>query len=336
MAKLSPHNHLSGSVLPAYMGLSPYQTAFDVLQTARDYTNGIEPPPLDSLPADIGSAVEPVLIDRGLRLLGIDPKQAFHYTDGNGALAAKEHESLQLFYSDDGLLDIHTDKTIRLQTNETAGIFVLTPDGTANISGMVVLEAKFTTVPEKPNDPPLFRGPVQLQAGMMCHDADYGVLFTCYGGREIEINIFAKHQETQGLIANCVQDFEMHMAEGTYPEPVSIEEMGWKYSQPDPEPEIELDQELATTVEIYQGAVAAIKAAEGHKQKATENLMAAIGSHKYGKVYAADGSQYRITWGWRTSKAKPPVVCPHCQGELEPAKEESTARQKSISIKEST
>lgn len=333
MAKLSPDTHLSGSVLPAYMGFSPYQTAFDVLDRARAAIQGQPREELDSLPADIGTAVESTILKRGLRKLGLDWQQMQHYTEDDQE-AAKKHPDLELYYSDDGIIELS--EPMKVYADESQGIHVMNQDGEIELRGKIVLEAKFTTAMKKKDDPPLFRGPIQLQAGMMCHDADYGVLFTCYGGREIEINIFAKHQETQGLIANCVQDFEMHMAEGTYPEPVSIEEMGWKYSQPDPEPEIELDQELATTVEIYQGAVAAIKAAEGHKQEATENLMAAIGSHKYGKVYAADGSQYRITWGWRTSKAKPPVVCPHCQGELEPAKEESTARQKSISIKEST
>ena len=96
MAKLSPHNHLSGSVLPAWLGLSPYQSPFDVLQTARDFNAGIEPAPLDSLPADIGTAVEPVIIERGLRMLGIDPALVFNYTDGDGKVICKEHSSLEL------------------------------------------------------------------------------------------------------------------------------------------------------------------------------------------------------------------------------------------------
>ena len=71
--KLSPDNHLSGSVLPAYMGHSPYQTPYDCLERARAHNNGEPRPELDSLPADIGTAVEPVILERGCKLLGIDP-----------------------------------------------------------------------------------------------------------------------------------------------------------------------------------------------------------------------------------------------------------------------
>jgi hypothetical protein len=328
MAKLSPHNHLSGSVLPAYMGLSPYQTAFDVLQTARDYTNGIEPPPLDSLPADIGSAVEPVLIDRGLRALGIDPKQAFHYTNGNGALAAKEHESLQLFYSDDGLLDIHTDKTIRLQTNETAGIFVLTPDGTANISGMVVLEAKFTTVPEKPNDPPLFRGPVQLQAGMMCHKAAWGLLFTCYAGRKLTVHVFPQHDETRRLISSAVIDFETRMKDGSWPEPTNAQDYALKFNEAN-EVTLEMPLSAANDIDTWMAADEQNNECDAAKINAGQRLMAVLGNHTKGRL-----GNYEVKWPFRKTKAKPAVCCPKCSTELEPAKPASEARQKSISIKE--
>jgi hypothetical protein len=332
MAKLSPDNHLSGSVLPAYMGFSPYQTPFEVLDRARAAVRGEPREELDSLPADIGSAIEPVILARGLRKLGIDPSQIFHYSE-DGALAAKKHPDMELYYSDDGIIELT--KPMKIYADESQGITVMNQDGEIDLVGKIILEAKFTTAAKKPDDPQLFRGPIQLQAGMMCHDADYGILLTCYAGRDIEINIFARHQETIGLISNYVQDFEMHMAEGTYPEPSNIEELAWKYNKPDPDQETELDTELATSVQVYQGAVAAIKAAEEHKQEATENLMAAIGNYKIGNVYAPDGKHYKVTWGWRTSKAKPSVLCPHCRGELEAAKPESTVRQKSISVKES-
>jgi hypothetical protein len=50
MAKLSPHNHLSGSVLPAWLGFSPYQSPFDVLQTARDLTLALNQRPWTAYP----------------------------------------------------------------------------------------------------------------------------------------------------------------------------------------------------------------------------------------------------------------------------------------------
>lgn len=331
MAKLSPDNHLSGSVLPAWLGFSPYQSPYDVLERARAHNNGEPRPELDSLPADIGSAIEPIILERGLRMLGIDPGLIYHW-EVDGEESAKPHPSLMLFYSDDGIIDLP--EPMEIHTNEGQGIYVMNDAGMITIEGKIILEAKFTTVPKKPTDPPLHRGPLQLQAGMMCHGAEYGILFTCYGGRSVEIHIFPKHQDTTRLITQAVIDFETHMAEGTWPEPRNVEELGWKYNDPDPEPEIELSSDMAQVVEIYEDGVKAIKAGEQLKADATEKLMSALGNHKVGSVISEAGKQYKVTWPWRTMKPKPAKLCPHCQGEIEEAKPGSTIRQKSISVKE--
>lgn len=333
MAKLSPDNHLSGSVLPAWLGFSPYQSAYDVLERARAFDNNEPRAELDSLPADIGSAVEGIVLERGLRMLGMDdPTRLYHHTEG-GEVVAKKHPDMELYYSDDGLF--HMEQPQKIYTNESAGITVMNNDGEVMLKGTIVLEAKFTSVPKKPNDPPLYRGPIQLQAGMMCHNADFGILFTCYMGRTIEVHIFERHKETVQLITQAVADFEKHRAEGTWPEPTNIEQLSYKYSNPDPEPEIELDPDLARVVDQYQDGVKAMKVAEQMKADASQELMAALGNHKIGRIISSTGKEYRVTWPWRTTKAKPPTLCPHCQEQLEPAKPETTNRQKTISVKES-
>ena len=75
MAKLSPDNHLSGSQLAAYMGHSPWQDAYDVLLRARESLEGKPRPELDSLQVDMGDATEDVTLQRGCRLVGLDPDQ---------------------------------------------------------------------------------------------------------------------------------------------------------------------------------------------------------------------------------------------------------------------
>ena len=328
MAKLSPHNHLSGSVLPAWLGFSPYQSPFDVLQTARDFNAGIEPAPLDSLPADIGTAVEPVIIERGLRMLGIDPALVFNYTDGNGKVICKEHSSLELYYSDDGLLDIHPDAPIVISQNDREGINVIAKTDTVKLSGKIVLEAKFTTVPEKPNDPPLFRGPIQLQAGMMCHGAEWGILFTCYAGRKIVAHIFSRHDVTRQMITKGVIDFETHMDAGTWPEPTTVEDMGRAFDTPAPEV-LALPASCADPIDVWMAADEQIAQCDGYKIKAGLDLMGAMGNHEKGRL-----GNYEVKWPFRKTKPKPAVCCPKCSTELEPAKPASEARQKSISIKE--
>jgi hypothetical protein len=118
MAKLSPDTHLSGSVLPAYMGFSPYQTAFDVLDRARAAIQGQPREELDSLPADIGTAVESTILKRGLRKLGLDWQQMQHYTE-DGQEAAKKHPDLELYYSDDGIIELS--EPMKVYADESQG-----------------------------------------------------------------------------------------------------------------------------------------------------------------------------------------------------------------------
>ena len=332
MAKLSPDEHLSGSVLPAYMGFSPYQNAYDVLDRARDAIEGKPRPELDSLPADVGTVIEPIILRRGLEALGINPEWMCHYTE-NGEEAAKKHDDIQLYYSDDGIL--YLDKPITIRADHSKNIEIMNNDGEMRLDGKVILEAKFTSVPRKHDDPPLYRGPIQLQAGMMCHNADYGILFTCYQGRDIHIHVFGVHQSTQQMILEAVLDFESHIAAGTYPDPVDTEQMARKYSMPaEEDADIDLDADLVQAVDTYQQAVATAKHADKEKHDASLALMAALGENKKGKIHTTSGRTIQVAWPWRTTKAKPAQCCPECGHELIPAKEESTSRQKTITIKE--
>ena len=329
--KLSPDNHLSGSVLPAYMGHSPYQTPYDCLERARAHNNGEPRPELDSLPADVGTAVEPVILARGCKLLGIDPGLIKNYQE-DGEDAAKRHSDLELYYSDDGIINL--EQPLKIYSDVGAGVYVMNADSEITLHGKVILEAKFTTVPKKPSDPPLYRGPIQLQAGMICHEAQFGILYTCYGGRTIEVNIFEKHDETVKQIYAAVNDFETHMENGTWPEPTTAEDYSWKYQEPDPEPEIDLGSSLEGPVLDFQNGVQDIKKGQEAKEKAALDIMAALGNHKVGIIQTNTGQSFKATWPWRTTKAKPPSLCPHCDGIIAEAKPETTKRQKTITIKE--
>lgn len=321
MAKLSPDNHLSGSVLPAYLGLSPYQTAYDVLASARSG----EREELDSLPIDCGNALEPVILDRGLRLLGIDPASISTWLE-NGVLAAKKHPEMELYYSDDGLLTV---ENFVIEADEVNDIHVVNESGRVVLNGPVVLEAKFTTVPRRNDDPPLYRGPVQLQAGMMCHGASHGILITCYGGRDLVVHVFEAHPATQQLITDGVESFEQHMRDDTLPDPSSIPELVQYYDDPSEEP-INLATELLEAVESYQDAKAAIKEAEAVRQEQAAILMSALGNSTVGVV----DEVYKVSWPVRRFKAKAAKYCPACEHELEPAKAAAEVRQKTINIKE--
>lgn len=330
MAKLSPDNHLSGSALAAYMGHSPWQDAYDVVLRARESLEGKARPELDSLQVDMGDATEDVTLERGCRLVGLDPAEIATHSHKE----AKKHPRMDLYYSDDGLHYIPEDEPIVYKTDEAAGIYVMTRSGELEASGRVVLEAKFTTTAQREDDPPLYRGPIQVQAGMMCHAAEVGIIFTNYGGRKLTAHIYMRHRDTQTAIQRAVQDFEQHMTDGTWPEPRTAEEAAKLHPAPkQTEEEIELDANLAEAVRNYQAALGAIKSAEEIKAETQAQLMAALGENSRGRIIAGN-SLYQVSWPVRNYKAKPAELCTVCNNTIKPATEAKSVRQKTISIKE--
>ena len=220
------------------------------------------------------------------------------------------------------------------KTDEAAGIYVMTRSGELEASGRIVLEAKFTTATQREDDPPLYRGPIQLQAGMMCHNAGIGIIFTNYGGRKLTAHIYMQHRDTQTAIKRAVQDFEQHMTDGTWPEPRTAEEAAKLHPAPkQTEEEIELDADLAEAVRNYQAALGAIKSAEEIKAETQAQLMAALGENSRGRIIAGN-SLYQVSWPVRNYKAKPAELCTACNNTIKPATEAKSVRQKTISIKE--
>lgn len=332
MAKLSPDNHLSGSTLAAYMGHSPWQDAYDVVLRARESLEGKPRPELDSLQVDMGDATEAITLRRGCQLVGLDPDGITTYAQEE----AKKHPLMQLYYSDDGLHHIPDDKPISFKTDEAAGIYVMTRSGTLEASGKVVLEAKFTTTPQRSDDPPLYRGPIQVQAGMMCHEAVTGIVFTNYGGRRLTAHIYPSHFETQSAIKSAVHSFERHMKADTWPEPRSPEEAAKIFPQTvEQEPAAQLPEDVIQHVLDYKAAESAIKAAETTKAESATVIMGALGNYQAGEVTEGNIT-YHVKWPTRNYKAKPAECCSACGHEIKPATEAKSVRQKTISIKEMT
>lgn len=330
MPKLSPDNHLSGSVMPAWLGYSPWQSPYDVLEAARNSVKGIERPPLDSLPADIGTEAENVILDHGMRMLGLDPDKIGTHSHTE----SKKHPLMELYYTDDGLYTL--EEPIEFKTDPAKNIYVMTQSGSLFVDCPIILEAKFTTVHRRADDPPLYRGPIQLQAGMMCHGYGAGILFTCHQGREITAHIFRSHVETQTAIKRAVASFEKHMKDGTWPDPATPDEAVQRFSQvKEDEPPIELDPDLADSVKQYQAAVDAIKSAEETKAGEATRLMTALGNYSAGNVVdAKTGKQYQVKCPMRKYKGKPAENCPSCSHELKAATPEREIRQKTVTIKE--
>ena len=323
MPKLSPHEHLSGSTIAAAIGVNPYKTFTDLINEKR-----AEPVEIDNLQIQMGLATEETTINSGLAMLGLNPADKFQYALEH----PKKHADIPLYYTDDGLISV-VGQTI--QTDLSKHIYVVGDEDEIDIKGVAVIEAKFTTSAPLPNfTPPLWRGVIQLQAGMMCHHAKYGILFTNYSGRFITAHIYKPHPETQALIVKTVAEFEKHMQDGTLPEAVNSQEASVQFAESIKE-SIDLDSTLKESIETIRDSENTIKNLKATIDEHQTKIMKAMGKNEIGNYYDMDtGDSYMVKWPTRNYKPKSAVCCPKCNFELEPAVEGYSKRQTKINIKE--
>lgn len=317
VSKVTPDTMLSASRLPSVMGLSKYNTPNDELEYSIRAIQGHEREDIGNESMNWGNQLEPlILAEAAERLQLVD--LVIDHTE------ARFHPELPLCCSLDGTGDGHGQI---LTTNPEEGIYVIGQDSIV-LDGVGVLEAKLTAM-QAEDVPPLWRGPVQLQAQMDICQAKWGAVATLYRGTELRIFVFAPHQATVDRIAQVTTDFQARLdrfkasGEIDYYPPASGETWPAHRGQYPVEDEaIELDtseaDELASTI---IGAGVAIRNAEEIKQQAEARLKELMG-----QATAAKTSSFRITWPVRNYKAQPQKIVP--------PKEAYTVRQSTLTIKE--
>ena len=314
--KKTPNDIMSASRLPALMGLSKYRSPNDELLYTLDALRGNELPELiDSEPADWGNALEPVIMQQACARLGLGTPKVNH----DDALF---HPDWPLAASLDGSVD---GQSVTVTTDPEAGIFVIGQDS-ITLDGVGVLEAKLTSM--QPEDsPPLWRGPIQLQAQMACAGAKWGAICTLYQGIRMRVFMFAPHQATLDAIREAVHEFNRRVAvwkaDGTidYYAPQDSEDANrtWPQAVAD---EVMLDDLAQTWAREIMEAKQDIKDAEAviaDREKKIKIQMKESSN--------AVAGQYKIAWPMRHYKAAAPRVVP--------AKEAYSVRQSTLTIKES-
>ena len=319
--------------MAGYMGHDPYKTPFDVVQEAQAFLRGEKPKELDKMVVDIGNVTEPVILMRGLKAIGLEGCKIFHHKDKYGKECAKKHESLELYYSDDGLIEIEPSSPFIVSSDPQNNVFVLNDAERVTLFGKVVLEAKFTSTFRNKNLPPLHRGVIQLQVGMMCHDADFGILSVCHQGRDLCVYVFEKHPLTRDLISKSVASFEKHIKDGTFPESLTIDDAVKKHNFPSNEVEIELGQKFSQVLERLVEIPSNIKALEEEKKVLTKDIMNAMGNHETALGYDNQHNPIKVKWGVRNYKAKQAIKCEKCGHEIKPAIPAYTEREKTLRLK---
>lgn len=196
VGKVTPTTMLSASRLPAVMGISRYRTPNDELEASIHALQGIELEFEPNESMEWGNLMEPVILTEAAHRLELSDLVIDHPD-------ARFHPSLPLCCSLDGTAD---GRGQIIRTDVDAGIYVIGQDS-ITLDGVGVLEAKLTAM--EPEDvPPLWRGPIQLQAQMDIIGAKWGALCTLYKGTALRIFLFAPHQGTIDRIGQVAKEFQ--------------------------------------------------------------------------------------------------------------------------------
>lgn len=325
VGKVTPDTILSASQLPAVMGFSPWSTANDVLArvVAAHRGEDVDNTTINAEAALWGNLLEPQILGVTAQRLGLfdrmEISQPKPYPAPGGIPLAC---SLDGFVRGPLLLDVATD--------EALGIFVMTDSDSTTLKGSGVLEAK-SDYGHPTDEPKMHRGPLQLQAQMLCTDAQWGAVCVLYRGQQLRIYIYERDEAVIATLVQVAEDFQRRL------ETVLAGGSGWFPPQttadaarlfPGNEGEISclLPPEAAAIISDYNDAKRTIEIAESIVDQTSTALMEMLGSHTSGSARDDDGRLWHVKWPVKTFKDQPAKTVP--------AKPGYQARQKTISVKE--
>jgi predicted phage-related endonuclease len=316
VGKLTPDNQLSASRIPVLLNASPYQTRNELLAEMIDIDRGGTPTRIpQNEPMFWGDTLENQILTVAAERLGLkDLRTSFP--------AAFQHPTLPLAASLDG-----SAKGNRKWAADPAnGIY--TPQGgdMIDLTGEILLEAKNTSVqPENP--PAAHRGPLQLQAQMLCTGLKAGVIAVLYRGTELRLFLYKADPAIQQRIVLAVQDFEERRKTGemypvtspqdgiaAYPTGVS-DRLYWDDGASDE----------ATAIDCLMHALKQKANAEEDIAEFTSAIMDWMGTSDEAEAIVGN-RRVLVKWPSRTYRAQPEKVTP--------AKPERTVRSKTLQIKE--
>ena len=319
--KLTPPDILTGSTVNVCVIYECMKKALfdktpnDLLEIATRYIDTNElPESIDNKYTYFGNKMEKMILEEAALTLGLtnitlDHDKPFY------------HGSLPLAVSLDG--SAVADK-LRVRSN-FENVFVMSDDKEEIVlDGFGVIEAKNTKVAPEIK-PELHRGPIQMQAQMMCTNAKWGALAVFYQGCLHRTFVFEPHAGTQQLIAKCAVDFDKRVQNyrktGTIDWYDAITTGDYAKIYPNAlEESIELGDDANSVIDRIEEIKSDIKNQQSELEKLDMKLKDMLGSNKSGFT-----NMYKLSWGMRNYKAQPEKITP--------AKEAYSVRQKSVTIK---
>jgi hypothetical protein len=201
MAKLTPDTIMSGSRLPPFVTAEindnyQWSTPNLELQKAIDAVNKIKYPEIDSELFYWGNAMEGPIADACASRLDLPEPQV------SGVPIF--HTEIPLAVSLDRIVE---GKGKTISSNPSQNIFVCNESQEIILDGPGAIECKNTSA-FPTSEPELWRGPVQLQAQMMCADYKWGAVATLYRGCELRVFLFERHDATRKLIEEIAVEFD--------------------------------------------------------------------------------------------------------------------------------
>ena len=313
VGKLTNDHEMSCSILATAAGKNPWKSEVELLGEMITAKNGGDIRQEQSVVMSRGDTLEPVLLKQAGEDLGLDRVLV-------DIELPIRHPSIPLQGSLDGLC-WSNGKTIKEDPEK--GVYVLTDTKEIYIEGNGVMECKLTSAyPE--DEPPSWRGPMQLQGLMDIKAATYGVLVICYQSIYWRYFIYERDDEMVARIHELVKDMDRRIKEEDFFPPKSPSDAGLIYQDAKDE-HIELKEDALDFIDLYNHAEKSIKHWQSVKEDAQLSLMSLLGENTSGSVTLQD-TIYHVKWPVRTYKPQPEKVTP--------AKPGYTARQKSITIKE--
>ena len=316
VGKLTPDDIVTASRIPALMGLSPYTTPNELLSEAIEAAAGNPPERFEQNEAmRFGDLLEPVILDEAAYRLDLD------HVNTN-ITEAIHHPDLPLACSLDG----RGRGGVVFEHNPAMGIYV-PQGGVVDTGGLGCLEAKNTSA--APEDAPApHRGPLQLQAQMMCTDAAWGAVCVLYRGSELRIFLYRQDQEVQDQIEDAVHEFERRKRDIDWYPPLSSADANVAWDRVDDgAPAIDLNgmPDADHWAQVLINRREEKRAIEAEIDEAETMLKEMLGNHEEGQVHV-DGSTYYIKWPMRNYKAQPAKTT-----EAKPARQ---VRAKTLTVKE--
>jgi len=307
VGKVTPDNIATGSTIAAIMGHSKYQTPLEVYMTAINGRKEWE----QNMPAKVGDFMEDFVLTESANILGVSNLNLDHPE-------ARWYEDL-LAVSLDGMAD---GNGITVYEDHTSGVHIVSDQGSITLDGHGILEAK-TTRAAPVDVPPLYRGPLQLQAQMLCTGAQWGAVCTLYQGSELRIYLYRADQEIQQQIIAAAKDFQRRVHElDPYPALTPSEAIE-KYPASEEKKVIDADDTLQQKIDQLAHIRAELKAYEQLAEDLQMDVMELMQD-----ADECNAGRYKVVWPVRNIKAKPE------QTKIIPAVEATRVRGKTLQIKE--